>query len=41
MLQPMLNRIVGNISSKPTNKLSELTEKCRHKNKFKLNKLPT
>ena len=47
MLQSMLNRKVGNTTSKSTNnsqqKRSELTGKCRHKNKFKLsaNKLPT
>ena len=44
MLQPVLNRKVRNIAGKPTNNPQQtigLTGKCRHKNKFKLNKLPT
>ena len=44
MLQHVLNRKVKNTSSKPTNNPQQTigtTEKCGHKNKFKLNKLPT
>ena len=44
MLQPMLNRKTRILqANQPTilNKRSELTGKYRHKNKFKLNKLPT
>ena len=44
MLQPVLNRKVRNTTSKPTNNTQqtiELTEKYCHKNKLKLNKLPT
>ena len=39
MLQPMLNRKTRNTTI--LNKRWEITGKCRHKNKFKLNKLPT
>ena len=44
MLQPVLNRKVRNIEGKPTNNLQQTIgtyRKSRHKNKFKLNKLPT
>ena len=44
MLQPMLNQKTKNATSKPTNNPQQkigTSGKCCHKNKFKLNKLPT